>query len=99
MKQIALFLSLALLAAGTAWAAEEKNHCHDQASWHEWHQLLENNAEDDRIFGLYAMRRGLCGMVEDGTLDIDRATFIFETAREALRGYWEEENNRRKPML
>ncbi|MDO5674805.1 MAG: hypothetical protein Q4G66_07820 [bacterium] len=99
MKQIALFLSLALLAAGTAWAAEEKNHCHNEATWAGWHQLLADNQDDDELHGLYAMRRGLCGMVEAGTIEEERATRIFEDARERLTAKWIEENMRRKPML
>lgn len=77
----------------------QQNYCHDEASWVGWHQLLANNPADDGIYGLYALRRGLCDMVEAGTIEQARATRIFEAAREDLIGKRIDENNRRKPNL
>lgn len=37
-------------------------------------------------------------MVEAGTIEKDRATRIFEAAREGLVGKWIEEDSRVKPM-
>lgn len=88
---------MCLWGAGVSFAAEKKNYCHDEASWAEWHQLMADNPTDDGVYSLYAMRRGLCGMVEAGTIEQDRATRIFETAREDLAWKWIDENNRRKP--
>lgn len=99
MKHLVYALMLAILLAAPAGAAEKKNHCHDKASWHEWHKLLAEHAEDDHLFGLYAMRRGLCGMVEAGTIEEDRATRIFEAAREELVGKWIEENKQKRPQM
>lgn len=97
MRIVGVLLVAALLTA-PAWAAEP-NYCHDEASWHEWHKVLSENAGDDRLFGLYAMRRGLCGLVEAGTIDINRATRIFEAAREELAGKWSEESRQSKPRM
>ena len=99
MKRIVFALLLTAVLAVPALAAEETNYCHDKESWNEWHELLEKNASDDRLFGLYAMRRGLCGMVEAGTIDIDRATYIFESARKALLAQWTEEDRERRPRM
>lgn len=100
MKKTAFFLVLAsaLLLAGSGWAAEP-NYCRDEDSWAEWHRLLADNPADDGIYGLYALRRGLCGMVESGAIDETRATRIFEAAREELVGKrLEEERLKRSGM-
>jgi hypothetical protein len=60
------------------------SYCKDPASWQPWHELLSKHPEDDAVHALYATRRGLCGMVESGQIDMDRATRIFERIRESL---------------
>ena len=87
-----------LWAAGVSFAAEQ-NYCHDEASWAEWHRLLVDNPADDGVYGLYALRRGLCGMVEAGAIDQARATRIFEAAREELIGKRIEESRQSKPRM
>lgn len=97
MRIVGVLLVAALLMA-SAWAAEP-NYCHDEASWAEWHRLMADNPTDDGVYSLYAMRRGLCGMVESGVIDEARATRLFEAARDALVGKrLEEERLRRSEM-
>ena len=100
LKSMVIYaLLLTAVLAAPAVAAETKNHCHDEATWSNWHKLLADNPDDDELYGLYAMRRGLCGMVEAGTIDIDRATYIFESARKALLAQWTEEDRERRPRM
>lgn len=90
---------MCLWGAGVSFAAEKKNYCHDEASWAEWHQLMADNPTDDGVYSLYAMRRGLCGMVESGVIDEARATRLFEAARDALVGKRLEEERLRRPEM
>lgn len=79
--------AICLLGGGPTWAADEKketNYCKDQTSWQEWHELLKKYPDDDSIHALYALRMGMCSMVESGTLTLDRATRIFERMRESV---------------
>ena len=50
------------------------NYCRDEASWNHWHSLLTEHPSDETIIYLYALRRGLCSMVESGNLEIDKPT-------------------------
>lgn len=97
MRTAGILLVAASLAI-PAWAVEP-NYCHDEASWAEWHELLAGNPADDGIYGLYALRRGLCDMVEAGTIEQARATRIFEGAREELVGKRMERNRLKKPEM
>ncbi|NCB85677.1 MAG: hypothetical protein EOM44_14485 [Bacteroidia bacterium] len=63
---------------------EADNYCKDAESLKEWNELLSKHPQDDAICALYATRLGLCSMVESRTIDLDRATRIFEKMRESL---------------
>jgi len=63
---------------------ESDNYCEDAVSWQQWHELLEKHPQDDALHALYAMRLGLCSMVEAGNISLDRATQIFEKMRGSL---------------
>lgn len=81
----ALALILFLPAACIADSGKEPaNYCQDPESWKEWNELLVKHPQDDPIYALYATRLGLCSMVESNTIDLDRATRIFEKMRETL---------------
>ncbi len=61
-----------------------ESYCHDPTTWEEWAPILNSNPEDDGIYTLYALRIGLCDMLAAGTIDLDRSTIIFESARQAM---------------
>ncbi|WP_319550382.1 hypothetical protein [Desulfogranum marinum] len=83
-----LFLAIISLSSfhvlANATDSTPDNYCRDEASWFEWHSLLEKHPDDNSIIYLYALRRGLCSMVESGNLEVDRATDIFEKARQSV---------------
>ncbi len=64
--------------------AEGENYCKDKGSWQEWDVLVEKNPNDMEVQALHALRIGLCVKVDRGGITIDRATEIFESAREAI---------------
>lgn len=102
-----LFLALLFLpgSAVLAHATENTsvNYCRDESSWFEWHTLLEKHPNDDSIVYLYALRRGLCSLVESGNIEIGKATSIFEGARQSVmddlnRGNLKIEKGERQPL-
>lgn len=76
--------------------AAEENYCHDQASWAQWDQLVAKSPEDTAFKIMYALRIGLCAMVERQQISIDEATMVFERYREELVGRREEEKARNR---
>ena len=81
----ALALTLLLAVPSIADSGKEAdNYCKDAESWKEWNELLVKHPQDDPIYALYATRLGLCSMVESRTINLDRATRIFEKMRETL---------------
>lgn len=68
----------------------DDNYCTDESSWHEWHALLEKHPDDDAIYSLYALRLGLCSMVESGAIDKERAINIFERMRDTVIQFHQE---------
>jgi hypothetical protein len=64
--------------------SDEANYCKDSESWIEWEKLSSSHPEDNNIQSLYALRIGLCTMVESGKIDVKRATEIFESMRESV---------------
>ena len=72
------------------------NYCHDKESWEQYHDLLSKYPEDDEIYALYALRVGLCTMVEAETISTNRAIDIFERMRETLVQYYRENEEQKK---
>ncbi|MFH1217777.1 MAG: hypothetical protein V1706_14880 [Pseudomonadota bacterium] len=54
------------------------NDCQDPESWARWQGLLQHTPDDDGIYSAYALRLGLCRMVEKKKIDPARASMIFE---------------------
>jgi hypothetical protein len=80
-----IFISLCLIfVVHSASFAESENYCHDQESWKEWDALIEKNPNDTELQTLQVLRIGLCVKVDKGEITLDRATEIFESAREAI---------------
>jgi len=69
------------LAGSYTHAAEADNYCHDKTALDEWQALLSKYPDDADIIKLYALRSGLCAMVERDQLALDRAIAIFEAER------------------
>ncbi len=82
-KRAFIGLSLILVFCSLVYA-ESENYCHDQESWKEWDALVERNPNDIEVQALHALRIGLCVKVDKGEITLDKATQIFESAREAI---------------
>lgn len=80
-----------LVLALTSWpsfpvAAEPEaapvNYCHDPDVNAEWSQLAAEHRDSDIWQRLFALRLGLCVMVDRKALTVRRATTIFERQRD-----------------
>ncbi len=71
-----------LLAATVSHAEESANYCLDAEANQEWTRIYNNKPNDNDIARLFALRTGLCEMVQRGAITIERATKIFEEERE-----------------
>lgn len=65
----------------TAAAAESENYCHDQQVEQDWSRMLDDAPDDPIVLKLYALRSGLCGMVEQGLVSLDQAAELWELER------------------
>lgn len=81
IERIFMVLLVCILNTQTATAKDIENYCHDSSVNKEWVTLLTQYPNDDAIAKLFAMRLGLCELVERGFIKHDRATEIFENAR------------------
>jgi hypothetical protein len=77
-------------------APEQPNYCHDTEVNQQWSRLVQEAPSDDILMRLFALRLGLCQLVNAGLLDLDRATEIFEQVRmgAAVERRHEEEEKR-----
>ena len=63
-------------------AGEPENYCHDVSVNKDWALMLSKSPNDDAVAKLFALRLGLCELVERNIIKLDRATKIFEESRE-----------------
>ncbi len=81
-RNLACIAVLTAFAAGAAPDSDQQiNHCHDSQANSEWARLAHENHQSDIWQRLFALRVGLCVMVERDELSVDRATHIFEAER------------------
>jgi len=107
-RVIGLPLPLALVACpilmaltSSALALEPKSYCHDPTTVAQWQKLLSNSPRDPIVIRLYGLRRGLCSMIDDGLVELDQATRIFdrEHTRALLERHQEEQERGRELRL
>lgn len=73
-----------LLCASVAAKADEENYCHDAATNAQRQMLLADDHHKDSIVVLFALRDGLCRLVDAKVVTLERATVIFETERDRV---------------
>jgi hypothetical protein len=62
-------------------ALASENYCHDDAEIKTWDEVIAKHSSDPLLIKLYAMRVGLCKMVDEGKVDLDTAIDVFEAER------------------
>ena len=83
VKKILPLLLLLTIVTGTA-LAEEENYCHDESTWYDWEQKMAKYPNDLGFRPPYALRIGLCNLVERQHVTVSEVKMIFETARQDL---------------
>lgn len=81
-----IFILPILLAVPSLWAVEPETYCHDAAAWQEWDDLRAKYPDDPELIALYALRVGLCAMVEKKQIDADTARKTFDAAHQQAIG-------------
>ncbi|MVF23800.1 hypothetical protein EVC37_19605 [Methylocaldum sp. BRCS4] len=77
MKYWPLFLTFTLPLCLHA-EARPVNYCKDPQKTAEWEKNLADTPEDPLIIKLYALRIGLCKMVDEGKVELDEAIRIWD---------------------
>ena len=98
VKKILSILLLLTIVTGPA-LAEEENYCHDEETWYDWEQKMAKYPGDLGFRTLYALRIGLCNLVERQHVTVSEARMIFETARQDLISKRQREANRSHDKL
>jgi hypothetical protein len=76
----AIFAALVLNGTG-AWAVEEvESYCQDAQVNQRWQQAVADHKGDPLVTKLYTVRRGLCEMLADRTIDGKSARFMWDQA-------------------
>ncbi len=74
-------VSLPVMAAGKDLA---KNYCHDQAEAKEFDGLLSKYPTDTGIIRLFAIRQGLCGMIDKQQISLERGIGLWAVERQKI---------------
>ncbi len=78
MRLLALMV---LLASCSVYGEEPDNYCLDAEVNQKWTRLFMKSSDDPMTIRLYALRDGLCSMVDRGQVKLGVAIAIFEDAR------------------
>lgn len=85
--KILLLLTLPLIAVAEEdgkKAEESKNYCHSAENKQEFEGLLAKHPGDTGIIKLYALRDGLCSMIDAGKVSLDDGIDIWELERSKI---------------
>jgi hypothetical protein len=98
-----LFLSLLLSIGADAseGGAQNENYCHDDAMWAPMEALLKAHPDDTLVIRGYAMRLGLCRLIDDGKVSLETGIKLFELERQRaiLERLQEQANRKRQKAL
>lgn len=97
MKTIA---ALVLLLPSLISAAEKpQNQCHNPSIWKDMKQLVIDKPEDPVIVRLYALRKGLCDMIDAKLISLDTGIELFEIEREkGIFERYKDENSAKRDL-
>jgi len=73
------------------------NYCHDPKVDAEWSRMLAETPADPIVIKLYALRAGLCGMVDKKLVNLDEAARIWELERVESAVQRFKEDNKKRP--
>ena len=71
-------IGAAMVLAAQGANAAEVNHCSDPKVVLSWQQKIETYPSDPLVQKLFALRKGLCSMVDEGTIELAAAVRLFD---------------------
>lgn len=73
------------------------NYCYQQKAWSDLDKLHQDAPNDNLVVRMYAMRKGICALIEEGKITRERGTEIFdlERSRTIIERQQDEARNRR----
>ena len=69
-----------------------ENYCYDATENANWRTALKRFPNDSVLLRLYALRQGLCDMVDENIIPLDVAILLFEEERERWITEYRKEN-------
>jgi hypothetical protein len=61
--------------------ADPDNYCYQQKAWDDIEKLRQDAPNDPLVIRMYAMRKGLCALIEEGKISREQGSEIFELER------------------
>lgn len=95
-----LLLALLLVNAGRAVAEESQseNYCHDPAIWAKIDDLLKQHPRDPLVIRSYALRLGICRLIDDGKISLEQGIELFDLEkRRAIMERGAEAERKKRP--
>lgn len=98
-----LMLLTWMIAATSHAAADESavNYCHDQAAWDKIDTLLKRFPNDQLLIRSYAMRVGICRLIDEKKISLEAGIEVFDIERQRAvmeRGMEDARRQRKKPL-
>ena len=78
MKIFQIMIGVAMILAIQGVNSAEINHCSDPEVAQSWQQKIETYPSDPLVQKLFALRKGLCSMVDEGTIELAAAVRLFD---------------------
>jgi hypothetical protein len=79
---VLLFLVCGLAIADELDNEAYENQCHDQAAWDKIDDLLKKVPNDQLVIRAYAMRLGICRLIEEKKISLESGVRVFDLERQ-----------------
>lgn len=94
-KWLILFFSL-LSGMARADDSASENFCHDPALWERIDELHRKVPNDALVIRGYAMRKGLCALINEGKISLEQGVEIFDVEKQRMIMERTAENERKR---
>lgn len=75
------------------------NYCYQQKAWDDIEKLRQDAPNDPLVIRMYAMRKGLCALIEEGKITLEQGVEIFELERSRTLIERQREENQTKRKI
>ena len=78
MRTFQILTGFAMVLAMQSVNSAEINHCSDPKVALSWQQKIDTYPSDPLVQKLFALRKGLCAMVDEGSIELAAAVKLFD---------------------